>query len=677
MSDFLQLESLTLAYGNTIAVDSLDLSVRQGELVAFLGPSGCGKSTTMRAIAGLMKTHSGTIRLDGRDITRVAPNKRDVGMVFQSYALFPHLSVAENVAFGLRLKRLEPDDIEQQVTQGLSMVGLEDFAARMPAELSGGQQQRVALARALVMDPKVLLLDEPLSNLDARLRLEMRAELQRVQKQTGLTMIFVTHDQVEALSLADRIVVMNKGCVEQIGTPEDIYNRPATSFVADFVGFENIFATDGLQLLSHLDTSGEQRLHGGSGGTPAQELAWRPANVSLGAGNYRGTVIGNAFAGPVREYLLDTPLGPVRADVSADQPAWQIGSDVSFDLPVNTAVPLNGYELNHELWNSNAMNHDNGNSNAMYTAPTVQLWVDTDMGFDDMHALLYLRQAGIIPVGQSLVYGCATLSQVHRNTRAFSAQFNWQTPWYSGAEKSLRGQIRTAKHVLGTQGFRTRGRVMPDAPPLPVNQPAVTAMIDWLSGSPDDAQILALGPLTNIARLCQQAPELISRIQRLTWMGGSLAHGNQTPYAEFNAWADAQAAAIVLSSGIPVRLVDLDVCREVQIFPEDVDRFATLKSDAGKIVHDLLGGYLDIGLSRNRGHMAIYDPVAAALLVSPDDFQMQPACIHVETEDAEREGQTLLQGPLHYGYPHEIVTMLSPDRVKARLLDALMETVKE
>lgn len=206
MSDaaFLSLEKLTLAYGDTVAVKDLDLSIRKGELVAFLGPSGCGKTTTMRSIAGLLSPASGAIKLDGADITRVSANKRSVGLVFQSYALFPHLTVFENVAFGLRLKKLPAAEIESKVTAGLKSVGLSKFSARKPGELSGGQQQRVALARSMVMEPKVLLLDEPLSNLDARLRLEMRTELQRVQKETGVTMIFVTHDQGEALSLADR-----------------------------------------------------------------------------------------------------------------------------------------------------------------------------------------------------------------------------------------------------------------------------------------------------------------------------------------------------------------------------------------------------------------------------------------------------------------------------------------
>jgi len=336
MSDYLQLDSLTLRYGQSIAVDKLSIGVKKGELVAFLGPSGCGKSTTMRAIAGLMKTHTGKIHLDGKDITRTAPNKRDVGMVFQSYALFPHLSVTENVAFGLRLKRLGTDDVMRRVQAGLGIVGLSEFATRMPAELSGGQQQRVALARALVMDPKVLLLDEPLSNLDARLRLEMRSELQRVQQQTGLTMIFVTHDQVEAMSLADRIVVMNQGVVEQIGTPEQIYNQPQTRFVADFVGFENIFDIRNNTLVD----SGNVLPLPEQVDSATQGLAWRPSAVTLGSGLYEGSIIGSAFAGTVREYLLDTAIGPVRVDVDATLPAHELNSRVNFDLPLSRAVPL-------------------------------------------------------------------------------------------------------------------------------------------------------------------------------------------------------------------------------------------------------------------------------------------------------------------------------------------------
>ena len=337
MSDtsFLTLDKLSLAYGKSIAVKDLDLDIRKGELLALLGPSGCGKTTTMRSIAGLMTPVGGRISLDGADITRVAANKRAVGLVFQSYALFPHLTVFENVAFGLKLKGMRGTELETKVSAGLKSVGLAAFADRKTPELSGGQQQRVALARSMVMEPKVLLLDEPLSNLDARLRLEMRTELQRVQKESGVTMIVVTHDQVEALALADRIVVMKNGAIEQIGTPEEIYNHPVSSFVADFVGFENIFAVrDG-------------KLTTGSGAVSLSKplpdvagLAWRPRAVSLGSGPLTGTVRGVSFAGGTREYVLETPLGIIKTEVDATLPAHVLGATVAFDLPVEGAALL-------------------------------------------------------------------------------------------------------------------------------------------------------------------------------------------------------------------------------------------------------------------------------------------------------------------------------------------------
>ncbi len=236
-NSFVSLQNVSLAYGKTVAVSNLDLNVRKGELIALLGPSGCGKTTTMRAIAGLMSLHSGSISIDGVDMSRTPANKRGIGLVFQSYALFPHLNAFENVAFGLRIKKFSTPEIATRVGKGLTMVGLSHLAERKPQEMSGGQQQRLSLARSLVMEPKVLLLDEPLSNLDARLRLEMRTELQRVQRDTGITMIFVTHDQSEALALADRIVLMKNGVIEQLGTPDDLYNRPTTVFAADFFGF--------------------------------------------------------------------------------------------------------------------------------------------------------------------------------------------------------------------------------------------------------------------------------------------------------------------------------------------------------------------------------------------------------------------------------------------------------
>ncbi|ALV26610.1 ABC transporter ATP-binding protein [Pannonibacter phragmitetus] len=340
MSDatYLTLDKLSLAYGKTTAVESLDLTIARGELLALLGPSGCGKTTTMRAIAGLMPVQSGRIVLDGRDITRVGANKREIGLVFQSYALFPHLTVFENVAFGLRLKGMSGEALKQTVEAGLKTVGLSAFAARKTPELSGGQQQRVALARSLVMQPKLLMLDEPLSNLDARLRLEMRTELQRVQKESGVTMIFVTHDQVEALALADRIVVMRNGAIEQIGTPEEIYNHPASSFVADFVGFENIARIDGNKLVTDagaLEVSGPL--------PKAAGLAWRPRAIQLETGPHKGIVRGVSFAGSAREYVLETPLGLVKAETDAALPAHALGASLAFDMPVSGAAELNRF----------------------------------------------------------------------------------------------------------------------------------------------------------------------------------------------------------------------------------------------------------------------------------------------------------------------------------------------
>ncbi len=266
MPDFALLDDLTLACGKTVAVERLTLGIRKGERVVLLGPSGCGKTTTMRAIAGLLAPRSGTIRLDGSDVTRVPPSRRVLGLVFQSYALSPHLTVHENVAFGLRLRR-DPD-LPSRVRSGLATVGLQDFAERAPAELSGGRQLRLAPARSLVMEPKLPLPHEPLSNLDARLRRAMCVELKRVRRETGLTMVFVTDAQSEALALADRTVVMRDGRIEQVGTPEEIHSRPATGFVADFVGFQTILPQP-------------------DGGA----LAGRPGAVSLGEGPDRGRVL--------------------------------------------------------------------------------------------------------------------------------------------------------------------------------------------------------------------------------------------------------------------------------------------------------------------------------------------------------------------------------------------------
>jgi len=235
----IRIEQLTKRFEATRAVDDVSVAIEPGELFFLLGPSGCGKTTLLRCVAGFYQPEAGTIRIGDRDITHLPPHQRDTGMVFQSYALWPHLTLAENVAFGLEMRRVARADIRRRVADALARVHLADRAQARPNQLSGGQQQRVALARALVIEPQCLLLDEPLSNLDAKLRLEMRVEIRRICKQAGITALYVTHDQKEALSVADRLAVMRAGRIEQIGTPAEVYGRPANRFVAAFIGEGN------------------------------------------------------------------------------------------------------------------------------------------------------------------------------------------------------------------------------------------------------------------------------------------------------------------------------------------------------------------------------------------------------------------------------------------------------
>jgi len=242
----LVLDGLARRYGSTTAVARVDLAVAPGELVALLGPSGCGKTTTLRMVAGFVEPSEGRILLRGRDITTLPPHRRDAGMVFQSYALFPHLTVAENIAFGLQRRGVPKPEVAERVARMVALLQLQGLEKRLPRQLSGGQQQRVAVGRALVINPAVVLLDEPFSNLDALLREGTRIELRRLQTELGLTTLFVTHDQAEAMAISDRIAVMNKGRLEQLGTPREVYDRPATRFVASFIGRANLFtATDG------------------------------------------------------------------------------------------------------------------------------------------------------------------------------------------------------------------------------------------------------------------------------------------------------------------------------------------------------------------------------------------------------------------------------------------------
>lgn len=241
----LQLDEIYKSFEGTEVLKGISLSINRGEFITLLGASGCGKTTTLRMIAGLETPDKGSVILEGQDITTLEPNKRNVNTVFQNYALFPHMNVAENVGYGLKIRKIPKAEIKERVGKALKLVQLEEYGKRMPDQLSGGQRQRIAIARAVVNEPKVLLLDEPLGALDLKLRRQMQLELKRLQKQLGITFIYITHDQEEAINMSDRIAVMHQGLLEQVGTPNEIYYKPRTSYVADFVGNANIFHCNG------------------------------------------------------------------------------------------------------------------------------------------------------------------------------------------------------------------------------------------------------------------------------------------------------------------------------------------------------------------------------------------------------------------------------------------------
>ncbi|MFG1343391.1 ABC transporter ATP-binding protein [Xanthobacter autotrophicus DSM 431] len=315
MSDVV-LQSIVKRYDGTTAVDNVSLTIAEGELVALLGPSGCGKTTTLRMIGGFIPVTEGRILVGGRDLTQLPPNKRNMGFGFQNYALFPHMSVGENVAFGLQMRKLPKADIAAKVKIALDRVKLGHLADRLPKQLSGGQQQRVALARALVIEPDVLLLDEPLSNLDAQLRNEMKLEIRNIQQQLGITTIFVTHDQDEALSIADRVVLMRAGRIEQAGAPDDLFERPGSHFVAEFMGVTNLLAGEAAG-------SGRFRLKSGEVLSVPMEarsgrmaLALRPERLVLDgtdeallANTLTAEVAFVTYRGLVIDYRLVTPSG--------------------------------------------------------------------------------------------------------------------------------------------------------------------------------------------------------------------------------------------------------------------------------------------------------------------------------------------------------------------------------
>ncbi|MBX3566554.1 MAG: ABC transporter ATP-binding protein [Rhizobiaceae bacterium] len=298
---FLSIQSLRKSFGPTTVVQDFNLDVAPGEFVSFLGPSGCGKTTVLRMVAGFEQPTSGNITVGGKDVTSLKPNQRNVGMVFQAYALFPNLTVAQNVGFGLKVAGMPKADADRRVAEMLSIIKLPEFGDRYPYQLSGGQQQRVALARALAPKPKLLLLDEPLSALDAKVRVSLRDEIRSIQKTLGITTVFVTHDQEEALSISDRIVVMYGGKAEQVGAPFEIYNRPATKFVANFVGTLNVLegkvsdAAGGRVRINDQEVLIKDRLNGSRTGDTLS-LALRPEAIALGARAGHDTTISGQIA---------------------------------------------------------------------------------------------------------------------------------------------------------------------------------------------------------------------------------------------------------------------------------------------------------------------------------------------------------------------------------------------
>lgn len=306
----IELKNISKNFEDQQVLKGIDLNIYENEFLTLLGPSGCGKTTLLRIIGGFEEPSNGQLIFDGKDISKVPPYKREVNTVFQKYALFPFLNVADNIAFGLNLKKMDKDVIEKKVSRMLELVGLKGFEKRDVTLLSGGQQQRVAIARALVNEPKVLLLDEPLGALDAKLRKDMQTELKKIQKEVGITFIFVTHDQEEALSMSDTIVVLNDGVIQQIGTPMDIYNEPQNRFVAEFIGESNIIEGNMIKdCLVNFDGIDWECVDKGFKDNEDIEVVLRPEDmdvVELEAGKVSGTIISKVFMGVHYEYLVET-----------------------------------------------------------------------------------------------------------------------------------------------------------------------------------------------------------------------------------------------------------------------------------------------------------------------------------------------------------------------------------
>lgn len=339
-------ERVTKRYGKSVAVDDVSFSIEPKSLVTLLGPSGCGKTTTLRMIAGLERVDEGRILIGGRDVTELSAAERDVSMVFQSYALFPHMSVAENVAYGLTVARQSKKQARERALEALALVGLVELADRSPSELSGGQQQRVAVARALVLEPEVLLLDEPLSNLDAKMRTRVRDEIRDLQVKLGLTAVYVTHDQEEALAISDQIVVMNRKKIAQLGTPREIFESPADEFVADFIGNANLVdgeiqTCDGKTARCTINGAPVELPYGGSR-TGAVRIALRPEAIALETPGINPALVGEVrratYLGREMQYTIQSQLGELFVVCHRLDQVFPSGSQVGLQFRAHGAA---------------------------------------------------------------------------------------------------------------------------------------------------------------------------------------------------------------------------------------------------------------------------------------------------------------------------------------------------